>query len=141
MASAATDRITSRPIGEVHDSVRRAGLVCVLTEDRLGEVAGIMSRSNIGAVLVLEPSGRLAGIFTERDLLHHIGATGSLDAEATIGALMTPSPWGIEDNTTVGEVAGNMIKRGFRHAVIYDRNREPVGIVSMRDMLAALVGR
>lgn len=119
--------------------VRRSGLVCVLEQDRVGDVAEIMARSNIGAVLVLRNDGMLAGIFTERDLLRRIGSGGGIDMDAEVGGLMTPDPWGVSRDESARLLARQMLSRGFRHAVVFDEDRTPVGIVSMRDLLAMLL--
>jgi CBS domain-containing protein len=126
-------------IGSWPGLVRRSGLVCVLEQDRIGDVAEIMARSNIGAVLVLRNDGILAGIFTERDLLRRIGTGKEVDMDAEIGGLMTPDPWGVSLDAGARFLAREMLARGFRHAVVFDDARVPVGIVSMRDLLAILL--
>ena len=126
-------------IGSWHGLVRRDGLVCVLEDDRVGDVATIMARSNIGAVLVLRNDGMLSGIFTERDLLRMAGADAPIDGDRIVASAMTPDPWGVTLEDGARHVAREMLARGFRHAVVFGEGRTPVGIVSMRDMLAMLL--
>jgi CBS domain-containing protein len=126
-------------IGSWHGLVRRDGLVCVLEDDRVGDVAMIMARSNIGAVLVLRNDGMLSGIFTERDLLRMAGADAPIDGDRIVASAMTRDPWGVTLEDGARHVAREMLARGFRHAVVFGEGRTPVGIVSMRDMLAMLL--
>jgi CBS domain-containing protein len=126
-------------IGSWKGLVRRDGLVCVLEEDRVGDVAAIMARSNIGAVLVLRNDGILSGIFTERDLLRMAGADAPIGEDSVVASAMTRDPWGVTLDDGARHVAREMLSRGFRHAVVFGEGRTPVGIVSMRDMLAMLL--
>jgi len=126
-------------IGSWPGLVRRDGLVCVLEEDSTGDVTDIMARSNIGAVLVLRNDGMLSGIFTERDLLRMAGTGARIDRDQAVAKVMTRDPWGVSLDDGARHVAREMLAHGFRHAVIFGEGRTPVGIVSMRDMLAILL--
>ncbi len=126
-------------IGSWPGLVRKDGLVCVLEEDSVGDVAEIMARSNIGAVLVLRNDGMLSGIFTERDLLRMAGTGAQVDRDQVVATAMTRDPWGVSLDEGARHVAREMLARGFRHAVVFGEGRVPIGIVSMRDMLAILL--
>lgn len=131
------DRKTGIRIGSWPSLVRRSGLVCVLVGDRIGDVAKVMTSANIGAVLVLRNDGILAGIFTERDLLRWVGI--GVVGDPLMEEVMTRDPWGISLEDDAQHVARSMLARGFRHAVVFDGDRTPVGIVSMRDILAMIL--
>ena len=126
-------------IGSWPGLVRKDGLVCVLEEDSVGDVAEIMARSNIGAVLVLRNDGMLSGIFTERDLLRMAGTGAQVDRDQVVATAMTRDRWGGSLDEGARHVAREMLVRGFRHAVVFGEGRVPIGIVSMRDMLAILL--
>ncbi len=111
----------------------------MLEDDNVGDVSGIMARSNIGAVLVLRNDGILAGIFTERDLLRLSGAQAPVPRDIEVGKVMTRDPWGVPLDAGARGVAREMLNRGFRHAVVFGEDQAPIGIVSMRDMLAMLL--
>ena len=116
--------------------VRDAMSTVVLTigpAHTLRQAAALMSTRRVGAAVVLDPDGTGIGILTERDVLNSLGLGQDPDAErahahtTTDVVFATPS-WTLE------EAAGAMTRGGFRHLVVLDGD-EPVGIVSVRDII------
>lgn len=104
----------------------------------VADVAGEMVRGRIGSALVME-GGWLAGIFTERDALRAAASGNDLRA-ASISEWMTSEPITTSADTESEEAAEMMAAHGFRHLPVMADNNV-VGIVSLRDVMAARIGR
>ncbi len=126
------------PLHVVVGASSRDELVCVIAEDLLCEVLKLMAERRIGAVIVVDERGQTAGIFTERDLLMKAADLQSLRPDTTVGELMTRGAVSVLDATTVAETTDLMLRCGFRHLIINDRNGCPKGIVSIRDLFRVL---
>ena len=91
----------------------------------------------VGSAVVLPPEGN-PGIITERDLLHAI-ADGGDPRTTPVSSYMTSDAVAVTASWEVVDAARRMIQGGFRHLIVIDDRGEMVGIVSIRDMVAALV--
>jgi CBS domain-containing protein len=86
---------------------------------------------------VLGPDGK-PGIITERDLLRAM-AEGSDPGATPVSSYMTPNAVAVNASWEVVDAARRMIQGGFRHLIVTDDRGGVTGIVSIRDMVAALV--
>lgn len=110
----------------------------VAAEATIGEAARAMVAGRFGSVVVT--SGKmLLGILTERDLLRATAA-GVDPASATVSQWMTEDPVTTGPDTDTEEAATTMLGQGFRHLPVVDGS-DLVGIVSLRDLLSARIGR
>ena len=91
----------------------------------------------IGAVMV-QRGTEMAGIFTERDLLNKVVGMGTDPASLPVSAVMTAKFMCVSPEAAVEVAAILMHKRGFRHLPVKDDAGSVVGILSVRDVLAAL---
>jgi CBS domain-containing protein len=99
----------------------------------LRRAAALMSARRVGAAVVLDPETSGIGILTERDVLDAIGAGLDPDRESaqthtTTDVVFASPRWTLE------EAARAMTQGGFRHLIVLD-HREPVGMVSVRDIV------
>jgi CBS domain-containing protein len=117
------------------ESIMARNLLTVTSETPLTEAARQMEARGVGAVLVMA-GAHLAGILTERDILRAV-AKGDI-AAATVDAWMTRDPETIEPSETTAQAATLMIHGGFRHLPVVEEG-EPVGIVSIRDLMRFVV--
>ncbi len=101
------------------------------------EAARTMTERHIGAILVAE-DGRLQGIFTERDVLSRVVATGLNPDKTVLSNVMSPDPDTAGPQDTALDVLQRMAERGYRHLPVVDDNGRLVGIVSIRDLYAAV---
>jgi CBS domain-containing protein len=113
-------------------------LLTIAPETTLREAAQRMSGRNVGAALLLDAAiGSYLGIITERDLLNAIAAGDDPDvrrvADSATSNIVTVSA-----DASLEHAAEKMIKGGFRHLLVVT-NGDAIGIVSMRDLLVALV--
>ncbi|MFJ4710735.1 cyclic nucleotide-binding/CBS domain-containing protein [Streptomyces sp. NPDC088785] len=116
--------------------VRDAMSTMVLTigpSHTLRQAARLMASRRVGAAVVLDPDGSGIGILTERDVLNALGRDQNPDVETadthtTTDVVFAAPAWTLED------AAQAMTHGGFRHLIVLD-GQEPVGIVSVRDII------
>ena len=112
-------------------------ILMVDADATLAMAARQMWAGRVGSAVVLPPEGN-PGIITERDLLHAI-ADGSDPRTTPVSSYMTSDAVAVTASWEVVDAARTMVERGFRHLIVKDHDGEVTGIVSIRDMVAALV--
>lgn len=110
-------------------------LLLVEPAHSLAAAARRMQGRNVGAALVEASDG--TGIITERDVLRAVSEGVDLSA-TTVGDYMTSAPVVAAANCNIMEAARMMSRGGFRHLIVTEEGAA-VGMLSMRDLLAALV--
>ncbi|MFH8348054.1 cyclic nucleotide-binding/CBS domain-containing protein [Streptomyces sp. NPDC018045] len=116
--------------------VRNAMSTVVLTigpAHTLRQAAHLMAARRVGAAVVLDTDTSGLGILTERDILNSLGAGEDPDRE-TAQAHTTSDVVFAAPEWTLDEAADAMVRGGFRHLIVLD-DLEPVGIVSVRDII------
>ncbi len=103
----------------------------------LQEAARLMRGAGIGA-LVVKDGEALAGIITERDMLS-AAAEGRSLGEEKVTDWMTTNVGSVSAATTVEEAAAWLLGAGYRHLPVTSGSGEVIGIVSIKDILWALV--
>lgn len=111
-------------------------LLTVDPESTLAEVARQMRVEDSDSVAVMS-QGRLVGIITERDLVQAI-ADGVDAQQAKADIVMSADPATVEQDEDVSIVALKMIRLGIRHLPVVNKDGKPVGVVSARNLVAAL---
>ena len=99
----------------------------------LRQAAELMSARCVGAAIVLDPDTSGIGILTERDILNSLGAGQNPDAETAQAHTTTDVVFAAGD-WTLQQAADAMTHGGFRHLIVLN-DREPVGVVSVRDIV------
>jgi CBS domain-containing protein len=113
--------------------------VRVAPEARLGDVVASMRNERQGAALVCNRTA-LVGIFTEHDLLRRVDHRDLSWRDHPVQTVMTPRPMIIRETDSIAEALRRMDHGRHRHLPIV-RGREPIAIVSVRDILAFLAAR
>ncbi|MEU6079467.1 CBS domain-containing protein [Streptomyces sp. NPDC047108] len=116
--------------------VRDAMSTVVLTigpAHTLRQAARLMAGRRVGAAVVLDTDTSGLGIITERDILNSVGAGQDPDQE-TAHAHTTTDVVFAAPEWTLEEAAAAMCRGGFRHLIVLD-DHEPVGVVSVRDII------
>lgn len=116
--------------------LRPSPAVTVGPNDAVGEVIALMARRNFGCALVVQ-GDQLLGIFTERDALMKIGVDIDPVGAEPVSRFMTPSPETLLFSDTIAFALNRMAVGDYRHIPIHREGR-PLGIVSVRDVLAFL---
>lgn len=102
------------------------------------EVAKIMNENNIGSVMIVDSGGHLTGIITERDLIFAI-ANMKIGKNLPAYMIMTENPITIEPDTPIDEALQKMRENNIRHLPVVDPEKKPVGMVSLRDVIDAIL--
>lgn len=116
--------------------VRDAMTTVVLTigpAHTLRQAARLMAARRVGAAVVLDTDTSGLGILTERDVLISVGAGQDPDRETAQAHTTTDIVYAAPE-WTLDEAAQAMAHGGFRHLIVLDE-REPVGLVSVRDII------
>jgi CBS domain-containing protein len=121
------------PIGRIASRL----LATVPPEATLREVLVELATEEIGVVLVRAEHG-VAGVLGERDLVQALA--DDIDPDATqavelVSAELVTAP----EDTPIAEVGRLMVDTGVRHVLVGPAER-PTAIISMRDVLAVLLG-
>jgi len=106
-------------------------------ETTLGEAADILVSGALGSLGVVD-EGRLIGIVTERDIVRAI-ADGVETEDAEVSSWMSDAPDTVAPDVEVEEAAAWLLEMGYRHLPVM-RDGELLGIVSIRDILWAILG-
>ncbi len=106
----------------------------------IAEAIRLMQTKHIGCVLITSDQ-KLYGIFTERDVLKKLIGAGFNLETTPIAEVMTPNPQYLSDDDTIAFSLNYMYQGGFRHIPIVNGDLEPVGIVSVKDIVSYLVER
>lgn len=125
---------TPLPPPQVRDLWIRPALV-LGPRTTLADTAAALRARDVSAAVVGHAGAPIA-VVTERDLTCAVAE--GIDLGTEVGELATGDPVTVAATTTVLDAATTMVRTGVRHLVVAERHRV-VGIVSMRDLLVALV--
>jgi CBS domain-containing protein len=131
-------RATSRPADAPVKTIMSPDPATVGPEETLRSVAEELLAGDIGAVLVTAPGGP-TGLVSERDIIAVVATGGDVETEQAAD-VMTTDLVTVHPEHTIGDVAVLMQEAGVRHLPVVDGDRW-VGLVSIRDILDALLGR
>lgn len=126
---------SATPVVPRVDDLGLRPVVVVAPSASLGQAARVMRAHDISALVVGAP-GELVSIVTERDLTQALA--DAQPPEAAVEAIASPEPLTVSPDATVMDAATLMLRTGIRHLVV-TKGRRAVGVVSMRDVLAALI--
>lgn len=89
----------------------------------------------VGALVVGHPED-VVGIVSERDLVRAVAEGLDVDDDRVRDVMSEPVET-IDEDATIAEAARKMLRDEIRHLVVVDDGGTAIGIVSMRDVLAA----
>ncbi len=107
----------------------------------IADAAALMAENDIGAspVLLDNTSRDLAGIISERDIIRSM-ADGGDPTDERVGDWMTVDLSTVDPDTSIEDATELMLEGGMRHLPVVeaiDGHRKVIGMVSVRDLLAA----
>ena len=114
-------------------------VVTIGPDHRLRDAARRMSEHNVGAAVVIDNEQAGPGIITERDLLRSSGRGEDIDAER-VGDHLAPRMIYAYADWSLEQAAEAMTAGGFRHVIVLGRSGDPIGILSMRDIVRCWIG-
>jgi CBS domain-containing protein len=128
-----TDYLGVVKLGEL---VGRAPYLCG-PDTSLGEAARAMTEADLGSLAVVEGM-TLLGLVTERDI--RTAAAGGIDLEGTmVSQVMSRDPDTFDPDLDVWDAATWISESDYRHLPVVDDEGSLLGVVSLRDLLRALV--
>jgi len=98
-----------------------------------------MKKSKIGALLVKDATGEVVGIITERDYLNKVALSGLKSPDTLVKSIMTSSPLTVSLHATVMRCLALMTHYRFRHLIVTDKDKKVVGVVSIGDLVKAVL--
>lgn len=102
----------------------------------LVEAAVAMEGADLGSLAVVE--GReLVGLVTERDIRRSVAE--GIDLDTRVSAIMSADPDTFDPDLDVWDAAAWIAESGYRHLPVIDDEGSLLGVVSIRDLLKALV--
>lgn len=103
----------------------------------MADAAGAMQRSDLGSLAVVEGM-RLLGLITERDIRRAVADRLDLET-ALVSEVMSGDPDTFDPDLDVWDAAAWIAESGYRHLPVVDDDGSLKGVVSIRDLLTALV--
>lgn len=138
------DRVFADPeLAEIHgaflnDTIATldpAEPICLLETAVVAEaIARMLDRRQAG-VLIVDAAGRLTGIFTERDVLTRVTGAGRDAHRTRLHEVMTPNPEALTTGDRIAYAVHSMSVAGYRTVPLVDRDRRPVGVVTVGDVI------
>ena len=130
--------------------VMTSGPVTVSPETSVRDALALLDRHSITSLPVVSEDAVIVGVLSEADLL--VGqvlpdarssiilpsADEPLQARGTVGAVMSPRPMTVTEETDVAAVAKMMTATGFKSLPVVDARHRVVGVVSRRDIVRTL---
>ena len=111
--------------------------VTVEQHDSLRDAARELAGNEIGALLVSSPVG-CVGIISERDIVTVVAIGGDVEREQ-VRSIMSVDLVTAGATESIAEVGRLMIDSGVRHVAICDDHGSITGVVSIRDVLDAVL--
>lgn len=123
----------------VRNIMRRKGngVYSVAPDSTVAAALQLMLDKDVGALVVIKDNA-IAGIFSERDFARKVILKGTSVFEATVSDLMTPDVITVTPDQSIDECMTLMTANRIRHLPVLE-NRALVGIVSIGDIVAALI--
>lgn len=111
--------------------------LAISSQTPLGTAVELMREEESGYLLICD-DGRLHGIFTERDLVKRVLAKG-VGLNEAVAPYMTAHPATIRLNDPIGWAIHTMHRGHYRHLPVVDESGQPVGVLSVKNIVHYLV--
>jgi CBS domain-containing protein len=109
----------------------------VRTDTNLRRFSELLEENGIGAALVRAQGGGIAGVISERDVVRAL-AEGADPDNDRVGDYMSFDVEFVSGATPVASVAAAMLDGAIRHLPVADPDGRVIGVLSIRDVLAAV---
>ena len=118
-------------------------LYTIKVDEIIRRAIRFFNQFKIGALIVVDGDEKIEGIITERDVMKKLSDTDDNIKDLFIKDIMTPRSklfLGREDDT-IESIMGTMTKNRIRHIPIVDDGEKCIGMVSIGDVIKALLER
>jgi CBS domain-containing protein len=120
-------------IAEVLQAKPSQDVVTISPDAGVRELVARLAEHNVGALIVSADGTSLDGIVSERDVVRHLHADGTV-VNNTVGAIMTTVVATVEPDSELDELMEVMTSRRIRHVPVVSGGAL-VGIVSIGDVV------
>ena len=117
---------------------KSAAVVTVAKDAPVLDVIRLMAEHHIGSVLIVE-AGRLVGIATERDYARKVILQGRSSSDTPVAQIMSSPVVSVTPETTAQTCMQIMTDRRIRHLPVLDAGGRVVGLVSIGDLVKAVI--
>jgi arabinose-5-phosphate isomerase len=122
---------------KVEDIMRKGSANPIVNEEkRVSQVLLKITQARAGSATVVDKQGRLKGIFTDGDLRRHLEIDQNLPRRK-IKEIMTKNPTVVNKNILAAEAMRILRERKIDEVPVVDKNRRPVGLLDVQDLLKA----
>lgn len=117
------------------------GTVHIPHDRNLQEAAQQMLHQHVGALIVTDaaPEHRLMGILTDRDIVLKAVATGAAPRRTRVAEVMSTGVASVGEHEDLADAMQAMFSHGVRRLAVTDATRAVVGVISLDDVIEALV--
>jgi CBS domain-containing protein len=117
----------------------RDGLVTVTTEALLIDAAKLLNDPRRNLVVVCDDGGKMAGVITKTDIVSRISHCTGCSCTMAASHVMTREVVFCHPNDWLHEVWSIVKQRGLKNVPVVDQDTKPLGVLSARDMVRALL--
>lgn len=134
------------PLREVAVSVEtlvssaRDRLVTVSDKAPLTEAAARLGESRANLLVVCDGAGIMSGVISKTDIVSRIGRCRGSSCTESVTAVMTREVACCRSGDAIKDVWTLMKEKGFLHVPVVDHDNRPIGVLTARDVLQALLG-
>ncbi|RMF44874.1 MAG: CBS domain-containing protein [Anaerolineae bacterium] len=102
------------------------------------EALQLMAEKDVGALLVMD-GDRLVGIFSERDYARKVILRDRSSRQTLVREIMTSQVICVSPEQTIDECMALMTARHIRHLPVVDSNQRVCGVISIGDVVKAVI--
>jgi len=102
------------------------------------EALQLMAEKDVGALLVMEGE-KLVGIFSERDYARKVILQDRSSRQTRVREIMTAQVVCVSPEQTLDECMALMTARHIRHLPVVDSDERVVGVISIGDVVKAVI--
>ena len=120
-------------IGDVLSAKSSREVVTIGPDAGVRELLALLAEHNVGALIVSSDGESLDGIVSERDVVRHLHADGTV-VDNTVGAIMTAVVETCDEDTHLDQLMKIMTDRRIRHVPVVTDGKL-AGIISIGDVV------
>ena len=102
------------------------------------EALKVMADKGVGALLVMD-GDKVVGVMSERDYARKVVLLGKSSKEAKVKEIMSDKVIYVHPYRTAEECMALMINKRIRHLPVFDENHNLMGIISIGDVVKAVI--
>lgn len=109
------------------------GVIKIQANATVREACKLMTEKQVSGLFV---TGEEKGVFTDTDLINLLSQGKSLDTK--LKDVMSTTIYSINQEATLKEAAETIKKNGVSRLFVFNHSEEPIGIISVSDIIRAL---